>query len=194
MIDTNTFPSHQRLWQLFNDNHFKAVWPWDVASIGEDGEHIKQGTSHALEGTRDVDFLKEKFRSVGKMFEVAHTRWYRSGTNADSCFCLCGAPGFYTTSGYTKECKQNVNAYDGNPKWHPRAALEVFAWYCASEMVDEFGAKATTVLPAGVRMSGKIKGAGCSDIQQGGSVCAKMYIEIDIHTSDIFVGCRHCGH
>ena len=35
MIDTNTFPSHQRLWQLFNDNHFKAVWPWDVASIGE---------------------------------------------------------------------------------------------------------------------------------------------------------------
>ena len=44
MIDTNTFPSHQRLWQLFNDNHFKTVWPWDVASIGEDGEHIKQGT------------------------------------------------------------------------------------------------------------------------------------------------------
>ena len=69
MIDTNTFPSHQRLWQLFNNHHFKAVWPWDVASIGEDGEHIKQGTSHALEGTRDVDFLKEKFRSVGKMFE-----------------------------------------------------------------------------------------------------------------------------
>jgi len=39
-----------------------------------EGEHIKKGTPHHNESSRDVDFLKEKFCGVGKVFEVAHTR------------------------------------------------------------------------------------------------------------------------
>ena len=155
---------------MFNDHKFKAPFPWDEGEVGE-SVHIPKGTVHEKQFTRDTDFLKEKYTAVTKLYEVAYNRWHRSGTNSTECYCLCGTAGFYSSSGFKRSQPGNADAHEGNRPWHAIADKVVYVYYLAGKNVPEFTLKATSVMPEGVRSTGKLKGMShATNISQGVSV------------------------
>ena len=113
-----------------------------------------------LSGRRDATKLRKQWATAAAKFETAHNRYTQSGVN-DECFCLCGANGFYTFSGWTVAFANEERVHEpasGNKAWHPKAVLSVYLWWVASEKCDVFGKKSSKVLPHAVRMTGRVVG------------------------------------
>ena len=75
----------------FNDPSFLCIVPWTDA-------HLKR-TEYRLLKRRDADVLRDAWFKMMSLFEDAWARYGRSGQGGEECYCLCGAVGFYTTSG-----------------------------------------------------------------------------------------------
>ena len=112
-----------KLGKTYNDPTFEGIIPWSDDHI--DGDY-------PLQKRREVTYLRASWVTLCGKYEVAFARWSRSGVN-DECFCLCGAPGFYTTSGWkkdfqTKENKKTPEPSPGNTHWGPKADKGVYVW------------------------------------------------------------------
>jgi hypothetical protein len=104
--------------------------------------------------------VRKHWAAAAAKFETAHNRYTRSGVN-EECFCLCGATGFYTFSGWTVAFAQEERNHEpaaDNKAWHPKAVLSVYLWWLATDKCDVFGQKSCKVLPDGVRMTGRVVG------------------------------------
>ena len=165
----------------FNDPGFPATLPWSDSHLS-----IKKNVSQhfPLSGRRDVTYLRKQRTTAQAKFETAHNRYTKSGVN-DQCFCLCGAQGFYTFSGWTvafaveEKVKEPV---PGNKAWHPKTVLSVYLWWLATNNCDVFGQKSSKVLPQRVRMTGRVVGGpstsgggagGGGGVGGGGGDCGK---------------------
>ena len=141
----------------FNDPQFQATLPWSDAHLSSK----KNDPAHfPLSGRRDATYLRKQWATAAAKFETAHNRYTQSGEN-DECFCLCGATGFYTFSGWTVAFAQDERVNEplsGNKAWHPKAVLSVYLWSLARNNCDVFGKKSSKVLPHGVRMTGHVVG------------------------------------
>jgi hypothetical protein len=141
----------------FNDPQFQATLPWSDAHLSSK----KNDPAHfPLSGRRDATYLRKQWATAAAKFETAHNRYTQSGVN-DECFCLCGATGFYTFSGWTVAFAQEERVNEplsGNKAWHPKAVLSVYLWSLARNNCDVFGKKSSKVLPHGVRMTGRVVG------------------------------------
>jgi len=140
----------------FNDPGFPATLPWPDSHFED-----KNGSRHfQLSGRREVTYLRKQWTATQARFEAENNRYTRSGVN-DQCFCLCGAQGFYTFSGWTvafEEQEKKKEPQSNNKAWHPKAVRNVYLWWLATENCDVFGKKSSKVLPQEVRMTGRVVG------------------------------------
>ena len=165
LTHTHTHTSHththkQHLGNKFNDENFLAIMPWDDT-------HIPKGTPFLKVKTRTVDQLKKAWGKIMAAYESAWDRYNRSGQHGDECFCLCGAKGFWTTTGWKSDFKERLEPFPGNPQWHPRPSKSVWLWKLASDNVATFNEKSTKLLGEGIRQRGRLMGAGSEGLQQG---------------------------
>jgi len=129
-------------------------------------EVIKKGTLFPLQKRRDADSLKREFGKLRKLYETAYGRYTRSGA-ADTCFCGCGATGFWSTSGWTPQFVESRDSHEGNEHQGPKANKAVALWHVAAMNEPVFNQKSTVVLPDHVRQRGKLSGEGTGDVSQG---------------------------
>jgi hypothetical protein len=93
----------------FNDPQFQATLPWSDAHLSSK----KNDAAHfPLSGRRDATYLRKKWATAAAKFETAHNRYTQSG-ETDECYCLCGATGFYTFSGWTVAFAQDEQYASG---------------------------------------------------------------------------------
>ena len=150
------------LTDVFNNDQFHAVIPWA-------DEHFTPGAMFKLEGRRDATYLRQQWAKMAVKFETAFQRFNRSGVN-DECFCQCGAPGFYSCTGWTTtwgECEKLRTPTNGNKAWHPPADKTVWVFFRAREFSPAFRAKSQKVLPQSVRRTGNVKGLGGVGVTKG---------------------------
>jgi hypothetical protein len=101
------------LMKMFNNPDFIPVIPWPADKRCEP-------RGYALKKRRDEEALRKHWFAVLSLYEGAIGRYNRSGQTGTECFCMCGAPGFYTTSGFKKgkEHLEPAAPYHHNPPWH----------------------------------------------------------------------------
>ena len=99
---------------IYNDTKFSgSLHPdWNAGDLQKLSRTILEYKNPGV--SRDVKWIKEKFKTLRSRFETAWTRYQGlSGVDGKSCFCGCGKDGFFSTSGLLQKhadllCDDNV--------------------------------------------------------------------------------------
>jgi len=129
-------------------------------------EVIKKGTLFPLQKRRDADSLKREFGKLRKLYKTAYARYTRS-VAADTCFCGCGATGFWSTSDWSPQFVESRDAHEYNEHQGPKTNKAVALWHVTAMNEAVFNQKSTVVLPDHVRQRGKLSGEGTGGVSQG---------------------------
>jgi hypothetical protein len=164
--DNKCDPTHAFFAQLaesFNNEAFLPLVPagWDKY------DHMPKQKVYTLRHARDAIFLQGKWNACRARVEIATRRYSSvSGTDGFSCFCGCGALGFFSTSGY-QSVHANKLSRDDNTDGNgsklcvaPPAHLGVYMWYLAMQNNDLMNQKGSVAIPAAARHQGLVGTAG----------------------------------